>query len=465
MQFSAKDLVRSNRASLVLGDPHAVFKGVSIDTRTLHEGDLFFAIPGPRHDGHDHLEEALKKGASGLVVQQLDERVRFARERPPVVFQVNNSIEALQSWARYLRRQSQATFIGVTGSNGKTTTKEMIAAILSRAGKTWATRGNLNNHLGLPLTLSQIQPDHRYVVIEMGVSRPGDMKLLAEIGRPQISVITHIGKAHLEGLGSQEGVMKEKIGIFDILPPDGVAIINLDDPLLASAAKTITRRQVTFGFSPRADVTAESIMEDETSVHFTLKIGGQTASTQIPLPGRFQVSNALAAAAVAQSLGIGIEEIARGLADFRPVAMRMQPIAHPSGALLINDAYNANPTSVRASITSLVDGYADRPRWLVLGDMRELGASAREEHRALGAWLSTQALDRVFLYGRDTRFVLETLNPSRSNLIVARYKKKRRLLADLQRSLPQKPVVLFKASRSMKLEQVIQALTGQASAR
>lgn len=463
MSFTASELIQANHPQFLLGNPHAVFNGVSIDTRTLRPGEVFFAIAGPHHDGHDHLEEAVQKGATGLVIQKVDERVRFSREKPPAVFQVTDSVQALQQCARFLRGRSQTTFIGITGSNGKTTTKEMLASILNRMGKTLATRGNLNNHLGLPLTLSRLEPDHRFAVLEMGTSRPGDIAFLAEMGRPQVAVITNIGKAHLEGLGSQEGILKEKQALFAALPPDGTAVINQDDKLLAAAASSLTCKKIFFGLTALADVRAESIVEAEDGTRFTLNIRGERANVWIPLPGQFQVMNALAAAAVAHAVGASMEDIVKGLTSFQPVAMRMQVLKHPSGALLINDAYNANPSSMRASITSFCRGYTKNARWLVLGDMRELGGSARDEHRSLGVWLASQPLERIFLYGRDTRFVLEGLNSMTRSARVDRYRKKRLLLAELQKSIGGKPVILFKASRGMKLEQLITALTSSAS--
>jgi len=336
----------------------------------------------------------------------------------------------------------------------------MIAAILDRMGKTLATRGNLNNHLGLPLTLSRLEPDHRFAVLEMGASRPGDIAFLADLGRPRIAVITNIGKAHLEGLGSQDGILKEKRALFDSLPADGVAVINQDDPLLAASANSVACRKVFFGLTALADVRAESIVEEDDAVRFTLNIGGQRMDVKVPLPGQFQVMNALAAAAVAHAAGASLKDIVQGLTSFHPVAMRMEVVKHPSGALLINDAYNANPSSVRASVTSFCHGHGHRPRWLVLGDMRELGTGARQEHHALGQWLATQPLERIFLYGRDTRFVREGLQSKTKTARVDRYHKKRLLLAELERSLSEKPVILFKASRGMKLEQIITALMG-----
>ncbi|OGR91722.1 MAG: hypothetical protein A2992_08450 [Elusimicrobia bacterium RIFCSPLOWO2_01_FULL_59_12] len=448
----------ASQAAFLLGGPLDAFQGLSIDTRTLQEGDLFFAIPGPHHDGHDHLEDAARKGAAGCVIQSLDQRVNFERSRPPLMFLVPDSISALQQWARFLRQRSTATFIGITGSNGKTTTKEMAASILERVGKTLSSRGNLNNHLGLPLTLSRLEPDHRFAALEMGASQPGDIALLAEIAAPTVGVITNIGKTHLEKLGSQEGILKEKRALWDRLPSDGVAVINQDDPFLAAAAGTLACRKIFFGMTALADVRAEQVQEEEESVRFMLQIKGQRAPVRLPVAGHFQVMNALAAAGVAHAVGVPVQEIALGLASFRPAAMRMQRVPHPSGAVLINDAYNANPTSVRASVSGFCQSYARRPRWLVLGDMRELGAGARNEHRDLGSWLAGQPLDRVFLYGRDTRFVLEGLRIKSKTFRVERYRKKRLLLAELQRSLAEKPVILFKGSRVMRLEDIIRPL-------
>jgi UDP-N-acetylmuramoyl-tripeptide--D-alanyl-D-alanine ligase len=224
-------------------------------------------------------------------------------------------------------------------------------------------------------------------------------------------------------------------------------------------AGSLSCRKIFFGLISDAEVRAESIQEEETAIRFTLKVRGQRVLVRLAVPGRFQVLNALAAAAVAYTAGASLDQIAAGLAAFRPVAMRMQVLTHPSGALLINDAYNANPSSVRSSVMSFCRGYAQRSRWLVLGDMRELGGGAKQEHHELGLWLATQPVERILLYGRDMRFALEALatKPSPS-LSVERFRKKRKLLAELQRSLTGKQVVLFKGSRAMKLEDVVGAL-------
>lgn len=459
MNVTARDLVNAAHGSLLSGDPRASFHHVSIDTRTLKPGDLFVALRGPRFDGHRFLVQAIDKGTQGIVVEALEENVPWISLPLPAIIQVPNTLVALQEVARYVRRQSSATVIGITGSNGKTTTKEMLHAILKRVGKCLATRGNLNNHIGLPLTLSELAPDHRFAVLEMGASLDGDIALLADIARPQVGLITNIGKTHLAYLKSPQGVFQAKRALFDALPPDGLAIINQEDPFLSPLLQSLPCRKISFGLTERADVSADQIREDTGQQHFSLKLQGKHYPVSLAVSGGFQVMNALGAAAVARGLGISAEHIVAGLEQFTPLAMRMQVVSHPNGTLLINDAYNANPTSVRGSIASFCESYPGRRHWVVLGDMRELGEQAAPEHRELGKWLAVQPVDRILLYGRDCRFVLDGFRSIGLNAPpVERFRKKRLLMAELERALPFKPVILFKASRAMKLEDVVTSL-------
>ena len=455
MNITLSQFVQATSGRFVSGDPHRSLTRISIDSRTFPPGAVFWAIPGPRYDGHNYLSTAARLGASAVAVQTLDERLHFETSPAPSIVQVADSLVALQNLARYLRAQSRATFIGLTGSNGKTTSKEMISAILKRAGSTLSTRGNLNNHIGLPLMMSEVEAEHAFVVLEMGASIEGDIALLADIAKPSIGLITNIGKAHLENLKSPTGVLKVKRALWDALPPEGTAIVNMDDPLLAEASSSLTCKVLRFSQREPADVMAKDARQEGLTVRFTLVIGDKQSAVRMNVPGLYQVSNALGAAAVAHCAGVSIVDIVEGLQSFKPAAMRMQVLAHPNGAVLVNDAYNANPSSVRASVQSFCAAYPTQPKWLVLGDMRELGEKTREEHVELGVWLRDQPLDRILLYGRDTRFVLEGLGSGKT---VKRFYKKKWLIHELRRAIAQKPAILFKGSRAMKLEDIVNSL-------
>jgi len=461
MTLTVRDLVKASRGQLVSGYPATRCERISIDTRTLKPGDVFFALEGPRHDGHRFLRAAAEKGAAAIVLHRLDPDMTLGSRNIPDLIQVPDTLTALQETGRYVRSKIKKTVvIGLTGSNGKTTTKEMLASILRRAGKTLATRGNLNNHIGLPIVLTELEPDDQYAVIEMGTSKKGDMDLLVDLSRPTVGLITNVGKDHLEFLGTPEGVLDVNRKLFDALPKNGIAVINLEDPLLKSFAGKLPCTTVTYGRVPEADVRADSIVPSSSTVQFSLLLGKEAVPVTLNVVGEVQVLNAMAAAAVAYALKISSKQIVEGLESFKAVPMRMQAATRPDGTTIVNDAYNANPSSMRASIDSFCRSYPDRPRWLVLGDMRELGPIARQEHDDLGRWIAQQPVDRVFLYGRDSRFIQQGLMTEGRGSLVERYRKKRYLIESLNRSLqgPSKPAILFKASRSLKLEQVSHAL-------
>lgn len=461
MKLSVRDIVRATKGRLISGYPTNVCGRISIDTRTLQPGDVFFALQGPRFDGHHFLGTAVQKKAQAIVLSHLDAAWPPHPASLPDLIEVPDTLRALQDTARHARAQVQEVKrIGLAGSNGKTTTKEMLAAILRRVGKTLATRGNLNNHIGLPLMLSELERDHQFAVLELGTSKKGDMDLLVDLARPQVGLITNVGKDHLEYLGSPEGVLKENRKLFDALPKDGMALINGEDPLLKGLAKHLSCKTILYGRTPEAVISASEIVSFPAPLRFLLKLGKEMCPVSLSVIGEMQVLNAMAAAAVAYALDVSSQDIVAGLESFKPYSMRMQVQVRPDNAVFINDAYNANPSSMRASIESFCLSYPDRPRWLVLGDMRELGDIARQEHGDLGRWISTQPVERVFLYGRDTRFILKGIADEKFNGIVERYHKKRYLIDALKRSLGEapKPAVLFKASRRLQLEEVSHAL-------
>jgi UDP-N-acetylmuramoyl-tripeptide--D-alanyl-D-alanine ligase len=461
MKLSVDDILRATKGQLVFGYPTTPCEHMSIDSRTLRPGDVFFALHGPRFDGHSFLREVAQKKAGALVIDRLDSKMDLDPRASSDLIQVPDTLRALQDTARYCRIRATTTrVIGLTGSNGKTTTKEMLAGILRRAGKTLATRGNLNNHIGLPLMLCELEPDHAYAVLELGTSQIGDMDLLVDLVRPQVALITNVGKDHLEFLGTTEGVLKENRKLFDALPKDGVAVINLDDPLLKSLAHALPCKMVTYGRTAEADVRATDVVSFPGPLKFMLRIGEEMRPVMLHAIGEVQVLNALAAATVAYALGIHSKDIVEGLESFRPAAMRMDVRVRPDNTVIVNDAYNANPSSMRASIESFLRSYPDRSRWLVLGDMRELGPISRQEHEDLGRWITTLPVERVFLYGRESRFVQKGILSHEFKGVVERYKKKRYLIDALKRSLSAspKPAIFFKASRRLRLEQVTHAL-------
>jgi UDP-N-acetylmuramoyl-tripeptide--D-alanyl-D-alanine ligase len=324
MRLSVKDIVKATGGRLVSGYPSDIVEQVSIDTRTLRPGDVFFAIQGPRFDGHHFLRSAYQKKAKAIVLSRLVRDVELAPEDASDIIQVSDTLRALQDTARHTRAQAKNTqVIGLTGSNGKTTTKEMLSLILSRAGKTLATRGNLNNHIGLPLMLCELDPEHQYAVLELGTSKTGDMDLLAALARPRVGLITNVGKDHLEFLGTPEGVLKENRKLFDALPKDGIAVVNLDDPLLKSFAHSLPCKTVTYGQTPEAEVSATEIVPFPAPLRFMLKLGNEMRPVALQVIGEVQVLNAMAAAAVAYALGVSGKNIVEGLQSFKSAAMRM----------------------------------------------------------------------------------------------------------------------------------------------
>ncbi|HEV2230551.1 MAG TPA: UDP-N-acetylmuramoyl-tripeptide--D-alanyl-D-alanine ligase [Steroidobacteraceae bacterium] len=370
------------------------FTNVVSDTRALKAGELFIALRGPNFDGNEFVAAAAAAGAAGALVE---------REQPVALAQivVPDAQAALERAARAWRAQFSGALVGVAGSNGKTTAKEMLAAILSEAGPTLATRGNLNNHIGVPLTLLRLTGAERFAVVEMGANRPGEVAHLVDLARPTVGLITNAGAEHLEGFGSLEGVARAEGEMVAGLSASATAVINADDAYAAMWRGSTPARVVTFGVARSADFSASEVAAAvgsegfTTSFRLTAPIGA--AAIRLKLGGTHNVANALAAAASAASAGAGLEHIVAGLAKVRAVPGRLQFRRAAGGGWLIDDSYNANPSSVRAAIEVL----AQLPgrRWLVLGDMAELGAGALEEHVQLGEFARAHGIERLYASG------------------------------------------------------------------
>ena len=432
-----------------LAGADAEFSGVSIDTRTLERGQLFFALRGERFDGHAFLQAAAEKGAAAAVVERAGEY-----GLPQVV--VRDVQAALTAFAGAWRRRCQALVFGVGGSNGKTTTKELLASILAQAGPTLATRGNLNNHIGVPLTLLSLLPSHRYAVIEMGANHPGEIAALAALAAPSIALVTNAGDEHLEGFGDLAGVAHAEGEMYAALPPDGTAVINADDPfheLWRTMARTV--RVLRFGIDSPAEARATAIQgrieAGAFATAFTLTLAGEQARVRLALAGRHNILNALGAAAAAHAAGVGLATIVAGLERMHPVGGRLQLKAGPRGSWLIDDSYNANPSSVRAGIDVLCSLPGEH--WLVLGEMAELGNQTEASHIGVGDYARRAGITRVFALGDAARHAVAAYG-TRANWYPDAASLAQAVAADIDTGV----TVLIKGSRVNRLERVVDRL-------
>lgn len=375
--------------------PDAGFAGVSIDTRTLAQDNLFVALTGPRFDGHDFVEAARAAGAAGAMVGR-------ALDVPLAQVLVPDTLAGLQRLAAHWRRGFSGPVIGLTGSNGKTTVKEMLRAILAERGPVMATRGNLNNEIGVPLTLLRLARRHRAAVVEMGANHAGEIARLTALVQPTVGLVTNAGPAHLEGFGSLDGVARAKGELFRDLPEHATAVVNADDRYAPLWLEFCARRPVVrFGIDAEAEFTARDIRSvgDPAAPALRFRLICPLGETEVALPmaGEHNVRNALGAAAAAVAAGVGLAEVTAGLAASRNPAGRLRPLAGRGGAVVFDDSYNANPGSVRAAI-AMLSGLPGR-RWLVLGDMGELGDEAERLHAELGQVAREAGLDGLLCIG------------------------------------------------------------------
>ena len=433
----------------------AQFAEVLIDSRKLRTGDLFLALPGTHADGHDFVAAAAQAGAAGAVVTR-----RVDAALPQIL--VDDVARALTQAGAAWRAAFRGPVLGVAGSNGKTTTKEMLSAILAQRGECLATRGNLNNHLGVPLTLLRLTERHQSAVIEMGANRAGEVAALVTLARPDVGVITNAGAEHLEGFGSLEGVARAEGEMVAGLAAGGVAVINADDQYAPLWRGTTRARVVDFGFAAGAQVRAAQLRLEAGAggfaTRFTLHSPAGALPVALALAGRHNVSNALAAAAAALAAGATLAQVVAGLGSVQAVAGRLQFRPLAGGAWLIDDSYNANPSSARAALEVL----AELPgrRWLVLGDMGELGAYADDSHRELGTLARSLGVERLFAFGALAALAADTFGAG-----AERHSDIDALVRAVAGALPGEARILVKGSRVNRLERLVAALTDAPAAR
>lgn len=431
--------------------------GISIDTRTLVPGNVFIAIPGQRFDGHDFIESAIEKGASMIVVSQ-NAKLGPLQDRCPIV-RVPDTVVALGELANFHRLQFDLPVIGVTGSNGKTTVKTMLRSIFSQTANPLVTAGNLNNQIGVPLTLLGLKAEQDVAIIEMGANQAGDIRYLCNLAKPTIALVNNVMQAHLAGFGSLQGVAQAKGEIYEGLPESGTAILNVDTPFVDYFKTLIGQRKiVSFGLNQfkTPDITAKNIelMPEMSRFILVTPLGEQVI--QSPGVGHHNVLNALAASSVAFAAGLSLETIAKGLAEFSTVEGRLQKIRTPLGAMLINDTYNANPGSFEAAIHVL--SKMQGSTILVMGDMGELGESALALHEHVGYFARERGIDRLWAVGSFSKGAVKAFGKGGRF-----YQDKNDLVKDLKKILDKETTCLIKGSRSAKMETVIHALLGEHS--
>ncbi|UCG10939.1 MAG: UDP-N-acetylmuramoyl-tripeptide--D-alanyl-D-alanine ligase [Deltaproteobacteria bacterium] len=435
--------------------------GISTDSRRLNPGDLFVALKGEHFDGHRFITQAITGGATAVVIA-LDraDRVDLGKLQIPVVG-VTDTLRAFGDLARYWRRRYRIPAVAITGSNGKTTTKEMVATIVSRTRKVLKNQGTFNNLIGLPLTLFQLDRTHQAAVLELGMNQPGEIARLAEILRPDLGLITNIQPAHLAGLGTLEGIQAAKGELFAGMPSSATIVVNRDDPRVVALASTFSGRQV--GYSATGNL-AEVVLDrvvgmDANGSRFLLKLGRGTQEIQLPMIGRHQLNNAVAAAAVAWSLGIPGNTIAEALLSFQPVEKRMQVLTLPGDIWVINDSYNANPGSMIAALETLNHLKQEARAVAILGDMLELGDESAALHREVGRVVAKQGTDHLMAMGeRAVDLLAGAVESGMSDECITRGNTHADLALQVHRFASSGDWVLVKGSRKMQMEKVVEHL-------
>lgn len=436
---------------------HAEAAGVVIDSRKAGENFIFVATKGERVDGHRFIPDVFAKGALGVVCEKEPESL------PGPCIVVEDSFEALKQIGEFYRQQLPVKVVGITGSVGKTSTKEFVAAVLSMKYKVHKTLGNYNNEVGVPLTVLSMPEDTEVAVLEMGINHFGEMHNLSRIARPDICIMTNIGQCHLEFLGSREGILKAKSEMFDFMKEDGSVCINGDDDMLASIKEVKGKKPVTFGLSEQCrvyatDIKGKGLFGSEAVIHGN----GESFAVQIPLPGEHMVYNALAAAAAGQLLGLTPEEIRDGIAAVESVSGRSHIVKLPD-KVLIDDCYNANPVSMEAAIDLLLQ--ADGRRVAVMGDMFELGEQEKEMHARVGKYAVDKGVECIICTGKLARCIYEGARETAGErkdgpaAEIFYFEDRESLLEGINQILKPGDTILIKASHGMGFEKVVEQLS------
>ena len=436
-------------------------QGVSIDSRSVQAGDLFIPFRGEQVNGHKFVEGAIEKGAVASLWMKDEPN---PPKNVPLIF-VEDPETALQEMARIYRGTLNCTVIGITGSNGKTSTKDLVASVLSPYFNVRKTEGNFNNELGMPLTILSLDEDTEYAVLEMGMSGFGEISFLSQLAKPDYAIITNIGEAHMQDLGSREGIAKAKFEIIDGLASGGKLFYDGDEPLLQSLAEERSDIQkFSFGHGKENDLVLQKVESADTGSDFTV-MGLLNDQFTIPVYGAHQVKNTLAAILIAKEAVVSTDNIRAALKNAILTDMRMQPIVVHNGALFINDAYNAAPTSTRAALSFMKETGLRKEKWVVLGDMLELGKEEKNYHESIAEQLLEMELEGILLYGPRMKWLYDELKKQQTeSRLIWSGDDYDPIVNELRQSTDGNSVILLKGSRGMALERILELFNDGESA-
>jgi UDP-N-acetylmuramoyl-tripeptide--D-alanyl-D-alanine ligase len=443
--------------SAVRGTPlhieRQAFTGISTDSRNIGEGQLFIPLVGPNFDGHTFVEQAYLKSGGGSLCQK--DKAGSCGKTGGTIILVEDTTQALLDLARFRRVRLSATFIGITGSNGKTTTKELLVHIMAGSAQTAYNEKNYNNNIGVSQTLLSIENQPQYCVLELGTNHPGEIPQLARLVEPDLSVITNVNASHLEGLGDLAGVLREKASLFEGTKPEGAIFINLDDPALRPIAGSPPRRVLTFGIAKNADYMLSVDKEHGLSgFDIRLSLRGESVTTTTRLLGMHNLYNILTAAAIASYIKVPPQDIADRIASFEPYPGRFRAVTSKKGYTVIDDAYNANPASMEWAITTLDTMPCAGKRIAILGDMKELGEKQQEYHRELGRLLKKSKLSAIMFLGEEIRAAFETINNGRARI----FPDIGSLIEHVSGIAGKDDIILVKGSRAMNMDKIVEGL-------
>jgi UDP-N-acetylmuramoyl-tripeptide--D-alanyl-D-alanine ligase len=455
MKFCIDDIVKATRGDLSMGDGSSICNGISIDSRAIEKGNLFVAIKGAHFDGHNFIDDALSKGAAAVLLQR---ESSFSSDLPCV--QVDDAERSLGDIAAWWRSQFNVPCVAITGSNGKSTTKEMIAAIAGVNGDVLKTEGNFNNLIGLPLTIFRWNESHKVAILEMGMNAPGEIERLTEIAKPKVGLITNVTSAHLEKLHTLEAVARAKGELFSAMDADGIAVVNEEDPWVMKVVESYAGKRITFGMKNESNVRFLDVETDGLdSTTLRVSIFGDEYEFSLPVPGTHNIMNAMAALAIGCALKIEPKVATERLSKFKPMAMRFEQIQLANGVRLVNDSYNANPASMKAAFRTV--GSAKRAgRFIVaLGDMLELGEASYELHKKLGEDAARMGVNLLLTTGDYAEAVVEgAVSAGLDSESAKNCSTTDEIEKNLEDELKAGDVLLVKGSRGMRMERIVETL-------